>query len=77
MGFNTGSVGVMVIGGGRTQATPTAAALESVSTVIGWKMAQHLADPAGTVAFTSEVPPSTRPVSCSTCPEWSATVTSA
>ena len=52
MGFNTGSVGVMVIGD-YTQATPTAAALESVSTVIGWKMAQHLADPAGTVAFTS------------------------
>ena len=52
MGFNTSSVGVMVIGD-YTQATPTAAALESVSSVIGWKMAQHLADPAGTVAFTS------------------------
>ncbi|KLR62341.1 N-acetylmuramoyl-L-alanine amidase [Actinobacteria bacterium IMCC26207] len=52
MGFNTNSVGVMVIGD-YTAAQPTAAALESVSQVIGWKLALHRVDPAGRVAFTS------------------------
>jgi hypothetical protein len=51
-GFNTGSTGVMVIGD-YTAASPTAASLESVAKVIGWKMAIHRADPAGTVTFTS------------------------
>jgi len=52
MGFNTNSVGVMVIGD-YTAAQPTAAALESVSQVIGWKFALHHVDPAGRVDFTS------------------------
>jgi len=52
MGFNTNSVGVMVIGD-YTSAQPTAAALESVSQVIGWKFALHRVDPAGRVDFTS------------------------
>lgn len=51
-GFNTGSVGVMVIGD-YTQAQPNAAILESVSTVVGWKLALHNVDPLGSVAFTS------------------------
>lgn len=51
-GFNTNTVGVMVIGD-FTQATPGAATLESVSRVIGWKLALHNVDPAGSVAFTS------------------------
>jgi uncharacterized protein YaiE (UPF0345 family) len=52
MGFNTGSVGVMVLGD-YTSATPTAAALESVSKVIGWKLALHNVDPSGAANFTS------------------------
>ncbi|MSV48703.1 MAG: hypothetical protein F2914_06715, partial [Actinobacteria bacterium] len=52
MGFNTNSVGVMVIGD-YTAAKPTAAALESVSQVIGWKLALHRVDPGGRVDFTS------------------------
>ncbi len=51
-GFNTNSVGVMVIGD-YTQAQPSAASIESVSQVIGWKLALHDVDPAGRVAFTS------------------------
>jgi hypothetical protein len=52
MGFNTNSVGVMVIGD-YSAAQPTAAALESVSQVIGWKLALHRVDPASRVDFTS------------------------
>ena len=52
MGFNTGSVGVMVLGD-YTSATPTAAALESVSRVIGWKLALHGVDPSGAAHFVS------------------------
>ena len=52
MGFNTTSVGVMVIGD-YIAATPTGAALESVSQVIGWKLAMHNVDPAGQVDFVS------------------------
>ena len=52
MGFNTNSVGVMVIGD-YTAARPSAAALESVSRVLGWKLALHRVDPAGRVDFTS------------------------
>lgn len=52
VGFNTGSVGVVVLGD-YSAANPTAASLESVSRVIGWKLALHGNDPAGSVAFTS------------------------
>lgn len=52
MGFNTTSVGVMVIGD-YTAATPSAASIESVSQVIGWKLALHGVDPNGRVDFTS------------------------
>lgn len=51
-GFNTNTVGVMVIGD-YTQATPTAGSLESVARVIGWKMSLHGSNPSDTVAFTS------------------------
>jgi hypothetical protein len=51
-GFNTSTVGVMVIGD-YTQAQPSAAAVESVSKVIGWKLALHDVDPNSRVAFTS------------------------
>lgn len=51
-GFNTNTVGVMVIGA-YTQATPTPISLESVSKVIGWKMAISGTNPSATVAFTS------------------------
>jgi N-acetylmuramoyl-L-alanine amidase len=51
-GFNTNSVGVMVIGD-YTTAQPTAAALESVSNVIGWKMFLSGNDPNGRIDFTS------------------------
>ncbi len=52
MGFNTNTVGVMVIGD-YTTAAPTAAALESVSQVIGWKLALGGYDPASEGTFTS------------------------
>ena len=52
MGFNTNSVGVMVIGD-YTAANPSAAAIESASRVVGWKLALHNVDPSGSVAFTS------------------------
>jgi len=52
MGFNTNSVGVMMLGD-YTNATPSATALESVSRVIGWKLALFNVDPAGRVSFTS------------------------
>jgi hypothetical protein len=51
-GFNTNSVGVMVIGD-YTSAQPSAAALESVSNVVGWKMSLSGNDPSGRVDFTS------------------------
>ena len=52
MGFNTNTVGVMVIGD-YTTATPSAGALESVSQVIGWKLALGGYDPASEGTFTS------------------------
>ena len=52
MGFNTNSVGVMVLGD-YTATTPSDVAIESVSQVIGWKMAIHGVDPSSRVAFTS------------------------
>jgi hypothetical protein len=55
-GFNTNSVGVMVIGD-YTAAQPSAAALESVSNVIGWKTYLSGTDPAGTVTVTSNGSP--------------------
>jgi hypothetical protein len=51
-GFNTGSVGVMVLGD-FTSAQPTSASIQSAGTVIGWKLALHDADPSGTVSFVS------------------------
>lgn len=51
-GFNTNTVGVMVIGD-YTAATPSPAVIESVSRVIGWKMAISGSSPGGAVAFTS------------------------
>jgi len=51
-GFNTNTVGVMVIGD-YTAATPSAATIESVSRVVGWKMELFGASPGGSVAFTS------------------------
>ncbi len=52
MGFNTNSVGVMVIGD-YSAVAPSAASLESVSKVLGWKLFLHGADPLGRVDFTS------------------------
>lgn len=52
MGFNTNSVGVMVIGD-YTAAAPSGAAIESVSKVIGWKLQINGVSPAGRVDFTS------------------------
>jgi hypothetical protein len=52
VGFNTGSVGVVVLGD-YSATNPSSASIESVSRVIGWKLALHGNDPAGTVAFTS------------------------
>jgi hypothetical protein len=51
-GFNTNTVGVMVLGN-YLAAQPSGAAIESVSKVIGWKMSLHGNDPAGSVSFTS------------------------
>ncbi len=51
-GFNTGTVGVMLLGD-FTNAVPSAAALDAAGRVIGWKLFLDGADPSGTVAFTS------------------------
>jgi hypothetical protein len=51
-GFNTGSVGVSVIGDYQT-AGVSAAVFEKVAHVIAWKLALHLVDPRSTVPYTS------------------------
>lgn len=51
-GFNTNSVGVVVLGD-YTSATPSSAAVESVSRVVGWKLASHGTNPVGTVTRTA------------------------
>lgn len=54
MGFNTSSVGVMVLGDySLPGVVPGAAAVESVSKVIGWKFALHRIDPTSRTSFTS------------------------
>ncbi|MCB1256309.1 MAG: N-acetylmuramoyl-L-alanine amidase [Microthrixaceae bacterium] len=50
-GFNSGSVGVMVLGD-YTATAPSAAARESVARVIGWKLAHYDADPTASVTYT-------------------------
>ncbi|MFZ4517518.1 MAG: peptidoglycan recognition protein [Microthrixaceae bacterium] len=52
IGFNTNTVGVMVIGS-YTATNPSSASLESVSQVIGWKMARHGVNPNSSVTVTS------------------------
>lgn len=49
-GFNTGSVGVAVLGDLTSQA-PTAAAVDAVGRVIGWKLTISGVDPRGRVGF--------------------------
>jgi hypothetical protein len=51
-GFNTGSVGVSVIGDYRT-AGVSSAVFETVARVIAWKLAIHHVDPRSTVPYTS------------------------
>ena len=51
-GFNTGTVGVVVLGDLGSVA-PTAAAQESVARVIAWKMALHGVDPASRAPYTT------------------------
>ncbi|MFM7064907.1 MAG: peptidoglycan recognition protein [Actinomycetes bacterium] len=54
MGFNTSSVGIMVLGDySQPGVVPGAATNESVSKVIGWKFALHRIDPASRTSFTS------------------------
>lgn len=52
MGFNTGSVGVVVIGD-FTTAAPPSAAVEAVAQVLAWKFGIHRVDPNGTVPYTT------------------------
>ncbi|MCU1369551.1 MAG: repeat protein [Ilumatobacteraceae bacterium] len=57
-GFNTGSVGVSLLGqyepgASPTSASPTAAALAAVAKVVGWKLSLNGIDPTGTVSVTS------------------------
>jgi hypothetical protein len=57
-GFNTGSVGVSLLGqyepgASPASASPSAAQLDSVARVIGWKLAMNGIDPTGTVSVTS------------------------
>ncbi len=53
MGFNTNTVGVMMLGE-YSSAQPTAAAIDAMGRVIGWKSFVHGVDPASTgVPFTS------------------------
>jgi hypothetical protein len=52
MGFNTSTVGVMVLGN-YAQGAPTGAALDGVAEVIAWKFANEGVDPASSVQYTS------------------------
>lgn len=52
MGFNTGSVGVSVIGN-YVGASPTSASLESVARVVGWRLEEYDVDPRAWGTFTS------------------------
>lgn len=51
-GFNTSSVGVVVLGD-FTSAVPSSAALEGVARVIAWKMAIHRVSPSSSVEYTT------------------------
>lgn len=51
-GFNTGTVGVMLLGD-FSSAQPTSASVQSAGRVIGWKLALHDAEPSGSVSFVS------------------------
>jgi len=51
-GFNTGSVGVSIIGN-FVGASPTAASLEATSRVVAWRLNAYRADPGGRVEYTS------------------------
>ncbi len=51
-GFNTFSVGVVVLGD-FTSAAPSQASVDAVADVIGWKFAHHQVDVRGTAPFTS------------------------
>ena len=54
MGFNTSTVGVMVLGDySQPGVVPGAATLESVSKVVGWKFAMHGISPTTRTPFTS------------------------
>ncbi len=58
MGFNTGSVGVSLLGQFEPGATPTAAAptsamIDSTARIIAWKLSLHGLNPRGTVTVTS------------------------
>lgn len=57
-GFNTGSVGVSLLGqfepgASPTAATPSAAMVTAASKLIGWKLGMYGIDPTGTVSVTS------------------------
>lgn len=51
-GFNTNTVGIMVLGD-YIAAQPSAAALEGVSQIVGWRLGTYGVDPAGSATFTS------------------------
>ena len=52
LGFNTNTVGIMVLGS-YIAAQPSAAAIEGVSQVAGWKLGSYGVDPAGSGTFVS------------------------
>ena len=56
-GFNTGSVGISVLGD-YSAITPSAAVRESIAQVAGWKLFRHGYDPAQSATFTSGGSPS-------------------
>lgn len=51
-GFNTGSVGISLIGN-MVATAPTAAMIDTAGRLVGWKLAQHGVDPNGTMTVTS------------------------
>lgn len=51
-GFNTGTVGVAMVGT-YTSVTPSAAQLDGVAKIIGYRLAQYGVDPAGKATFTA------------------------
>ncbi|MEZ5239760.1 MAG: N-acetylmuramoyl-L-alanine amidase [Microthrixaceae bacterium] len=71
-GFNTGTVGVMLLGD-FSSAQPTSASVQSAGRVIGWKLPSMTRSPRAASRSSRVAGLGTRPARPSTCPVWWAT----